>query len=89
MEAEAGGLAGFGVEFEGAVAAVFQEFDAGQCGAEADVEWPPKAGLVQGGAQAPDGVAEEANGRHAGQQAAMPQDKVCVQVADDRVLDLR
>jgi hypothetical protein len=29
MEAEAGGLAGFGVEFEGAVAAVFQEFDAG------------------------------------------------------------
>src|ERR1035441_4692267 len=89
METEAGGVARFGIQFDGAVATVFEEFDAGQGGAEADVEGAPKSGFVQGGAQAADGVTEEANGRHAGQQAAVPQDKVCVQVADNGLLDLR
>src|ERR1035441_9464901 len=89
METEAGGTARLGIEFDGEVAAVFEEFDAGQGGAEADVEGAPKSGFVQAGAQASDGVAEEADGRHAGQQAAVPQDKVCVQVADNGLLDLR
>src|ERR1017187_2693429 len=89
VEAEAGGVARLGIELDGAVAAVFEEFDAGQRGAEADVEGAPKAGFVQGGAQAPDGVAETAYGGHAGQQAAIPQDEVCMQVADNGLLDLR
>ena len=80
METEAGGVAGLGIEFDGAVAAVFEEFNAGQGRAEADVEGTPMTGFVQGGAQAADGVAEEANGRHAGEQATVPQDKVCMQV---------
>ena len=72
MEAEADRLAGVGVKFGGAVAAVFQELDASQCGAEVDVEWAPLAGLAQGSAQALDGVAKEPNGWHPGQQAAFP-----------------
>src|ERR1035437_6813807 len=42
VETEVGGAARLGVEFEGGVTAVFQEFDAGQGGAEADVERPPE-----------------------------------------------
>ena len=76
VEAEAGRVAGFGIEFQGAIAAVLEEFDAGQRGAEADVEWAPTAGLAQGGAEALDGVTEEANGGHPGQEAAFPQDEV-------------
>ena len=72
MEAEPGRLAGFGVKFGGAVAAVLQELDAGQRGAEADVECAPLAGLAQRSAQVLDGVAEKPNGWHPGQPAAFP-----------------
>ena len=72
MEPEPGRLAGFGVKFGGAIAAVLQEFDAGQRRAEADVEWAPLAGLAQGSAHSLYGVAEESNGRHPGQPAAFP-----------------
>ena len=76
MEVEADGLACLRIEFGGAVTAIFQEFGARQRGAKADVERTPVAGLVQSGAQALDGVAEETDGRHPGQQAALPQDQV-------------
>ena len=66
METEADRVARFRIEFGGAVAAVLQEFDAGQRGAEADMEGTPMAGLAQGRAEALDGVAKAANGRHAG-----------------------
>ena len=89
VEAEEGGAAGFGVELEGAVAAIFEEFDAGQRGAEADVEGAPVARVAQGGAEAQGGVTKEADGGHAGEEAAFPQDEVGVQVADSGLLELR
>ena len=45
--------------------------------------------FMEGGGHAADGMAEKANRRHAGEQAALPQKQPGVQMADDRLFDLR
>ena len=72
VKAEAGRLARLGIKFERTIAAVLQKFNARQSRAEADIERAPVAGLVQGVAQTRHRVTEEADRRHARQQAAFP-----------------
>jgi hypothetical protein len=50
MEVEARRLAAFRVQLGGEIATVLQQLDAGQRGAEANVEWAPQPGLAQGSA---------------------------------------
>src|SRR5208282_2309712 len=74
---------------EGAVAAVLEQFDACQGGTQAEAERAPVAGFVQGGAEAQDGVTEEVERRHTGEEAAFPQHEVGVQMADGSLFELR
>ena len=76
------------VEFEGAVAAVLEELDAGKRRAKPDVKRTPMAGLGQRKAHALDGVAEKRNLWHAGEQAAFPKHEIGMKMADDGAFDL-
>lgn len=89
MSLELGGDFGGGIEINGEVAAVFEKLDAGEGRAEGDVEGFPVSGLTQGAADPMRGVAEEADHRHTAEEAALEEDEVGVEVADDGAFDLR
>ena len=89
MFLELGGDFAGRVEINGEVAAVFEKLDAREGRAEGDVEGFPVSGLTQGAADAVRGVTEEADHRHAAEEAALEEDEVGVEVADDGALDLR
>src|ERR1043165_8623956 len=76
MELEFGRSARFRVQRNGEVAAVLEQFDAGERwerGAQTHVERPPVAGFVQRPRHLLDGVAEELDNRHARQPPAFPE----------------
>jgi hypothetical protein len=54
-----------------AIAPVFQQFNASDGGTEPGFELTPASGLIERVAHAPDGIAQETNRGHAGQQLAL------------------
>ena len=89
MKMETSGPVALAVQMDGVEAAVFEQFEAGKRGAEADAERAPEPGVAQGGGIAPGGVAQEWKRGHPGQQAALAKHHLGMQMADDRMLDLR
>ena len=71
------------------VAAILEQFRAGQGRTEPDLERLPVPGLAQRRRQAPRGVAQKTNPGHARQQAAFPKHQGRVQMADDGLFELR
>jgi len=77
------------VEFNGKVSPIIEQLNAGEGGAEADVERTPGLGLVEGGGEFFDVMPQETNGWDAGESPAFPHHQFRVQMADDGLLDLR
>ena len=89
VETESGLLPSVSAKFGGVVAAVLQQLNPRQGGAEPHVERLPGSGFVQRGAHAPGGVTQKADRGHAGQPPAFPQNQTGMQMADDGLLNLR
>ena len=77
------------VNFHDVIAAVVQQFDAGERWAEAHAERPPIMRGVQRRGELAHGISEKPHGRDAGEQPAFPQNQTRVEMADDGLLDLR
>jgi hypothetical protein len=88
MKQEVSRFARLAIKLYSVKTAIFQKFDSGQGWAKANFEWPPIPSLPQSGAKAAGGVAKKGDARQAGEQSALPQDQIGMQVADNGLLDL-
>src|SRR5207244_2475328 len=89
MEMKLCRLTGFGIELNGQKSAVLQQLNPGERRTQAQVKRLPMPRPPQRRAHAPGRVAEETDGRQAGEPAAFPEDQTRMQMPDDRLLELR
>ena len=83
MKLKAGGRLSAGVKFGGVIAAIVEQINAGERGAEQHAEVAPGAGFVQRGAHAADRMAEVAYDRQPAKQFAQAQIQLRMEVANN------
>src|SRR5688572_17018700 len=75
-------------KIEAQIAAISEQFDASQRRTKLDTKRLPALCFIQSRTHSPDGVAQEFDTRHAGENAAFPEEKFRMKVADDGGRDL-
>lgn len=75
------------VEVGGEPAAVFEQLDAGQGRADADVKWLPESGVAESGGNFLRAFAEKGNHRKTGKETGRLEGEIGVEMADDGLFD--
>ncbi len=77
-----------GIKFDGEKAAVFEQFNPGDGGAELDMEMAPVPTFGKRGGHAPGAVAQKTDARHTGKKSRRSENQARMKMPDDGMLHL-